>query len=136
MTEKIEFAAAAWVEKAGEVLRQLVAEHGEDGKNFSVCEVFSDAPQEITEAGTAAWHFYIEGKQVRVGLGEVSDTDVRIRADYTETLPNARLVYTPEVLAEIAQRPPRETTVEVEGDMAAMPQYLIEMHNRMAVLTA
>jgi len=24
----------------------------------------------------------------------------------------------------------------VEGDMSIMPQYLIEMHNRMAVLTA
>ncbi len=136
MTEKIEFACSAWVEKAREVLEELVAEQGEEAKAFSICERFTNAPSALAASGTAAWHFYIDGRQVRVGEGEVDDTDVRISADYTETLPNARLVYTPEILAERAQQPPGETSVVVEGDMTAMPHYLIEMHNRMAVLTA
>lgn len=136
MTQKVEFAGPAWIEKARLVLEELVAEHGEEGKLFSVCEVFTDAPYALAANRVLAWHFYIDGREVRVGTGEADNTNVKIRADYTKTLPNARLVYTPEVLAELAQRPPGETTVVVEGDMSVMPQYMIEMHNRMAVLTA
>jgi hypothetical protein len=136
MTEKTEFACSAWVEKARQVLEELVAEQGEEGRTFSICERFTDAPITVAASSTAAWHFYIDGLQVRVGEGEVDDTDVKVSADYTETLPNARLVYTPEMLAERARQPPGETSVVVEGDMSIMPQYLIEMHNRMAVLTA
>ena len=136
MTEKIEFAGPAWVEKARVVLEELVAEHGEDGKTFSVCEVFTNAPRALVASGIAAWHFYIDGRVVQVGTGEVDDTDVKIRAGYVETLPAARLVYTPEVLAELAKNPSSNSTVVVEGDMSVMPQYLIEMHNRLAVITA
>ncbi len=133
---KVHFASPAWVDQARVVLEALVAEHGEDGKTFSVCEVFSEAPSAVAASGTAAWHFYIEGRTVRVGVGEADDTDVRIRADYQATLPEARLVYTPEILAERAKRAPGESTVQIEGDMSVMPQYLIELHNRMAVMTA
>ncbi len=136
MTQKLEFASEPWVEMARSVLEELVAEHGQLGRAFSVCEVFTKTPVTIAEGGVVAWHFYIDGRTVRVGSGEVDDTDVKIRADYTETLPNARLVYTPEILADRAQNPPTHTTVQVEGDMSLMSEYLIEMHNQMAVLTA
>jgi hypothetical protein len=136
MTMKVDFAGAAWIEQARVVLEALVAEHGEDGKTFSICELFSDAPMGIAASGTAAWHFYIDGREVRVGIGEVEDTDVRIRADYEATLPVARLVYTPEILAERAQQPAGENAVQVEGDMSVMPPYLIEFHNRLALITA
>lgn len=136
MTQKLEFGSNPWVDKARSVLKELVAEHGQEGKAFSVCEVFTEAPVTIATRGVVAWHFYIDGHTVRVGTGEVDDTDVKICADYAETLPNARLVYTPEVLADRAQNPPSNTTIQVEGDMSLMPEYLIDMHNQMAVLTA
>ena len=134
---KVDFASAPWVDQARAVLDELVATHGEPGFAFSVCEIFTDAPTHVAESGTAAWHFYIDGKTARVGVGEVGDTDVTIRADYETTLPAARLVYTPEILAERASQPPDENAARnVEGDMTRLPPYLVELHNRLAVITA
>ena len=137
--EKLDFAGSAWVDKATKVLEALVNEHGQEETSFSVCEVFTDAPADVSASGIAAWYFYIEGKSVRVGLGEEVGTDVRIQADYESSLPNVRLVYTPEVLEEM-----RENTEErsanssssVERDMSKAPPYLIELHNQMAPLTS
>ena len=64
---KVAFARADWIDEAKSVLEDLVAKHGEAGKRFSVCEVFSGAPQDIAPSGTAAWHFYIDGKSVTAG---------------------------------------------------------------------
>jgi hypothetical protein len=134
---KVEFASAAWVDLARNVLDDLVASNGEEGKTFSACEIFTDAPVSVAESGTAAWYFYIDGKTVRVGIGEVDDTDLKIRGDYVTTLPGARLVYTPEILAERAKQPPAENPgSEIKGDMANLPPYLIELHNRLALVTA
>ena len=136
---KLDFAGAAWVDKASEVLEALVSEHGEDGISFSVCEVFTNAPTRVASRGTAAWYFYIEGKNVRIGVGEEPGTDVRIQADYESSLPNVRLVYTPEILEEMranAEERAADTSSSVERDMSKAPPYLIELHNQMAPLTA
>ena len=133
---KVAFARADWIDEAKSVLEDLVAKHGEAGANVSAyVKYFSGAPQDIAPSGTAAWHFYIDGKSVTAGAGEVDDADVTIRADYEETLPAARLVLTPEVLAERAANPP-ESAATMEGDMSQAPPYLIELHNRLALITA
>ena len=137
--EKLDFAGSAWVDKATKVLEALVNEHGQEERSFSVCEVFTDAPADVSASGTAAWYFYIEGKSVRVGLGEEVGTDVRIQADYESSLPNVRLVYTPEVLEEMrenAEERSANSSSSVEGDMSKAPPYLVELHNQMAPLTA
>lgn len=133
MPDKVVFVSRAWVDAARAILEELVSRHGEPGREFSVCEIFSDAPTEVSPTGVAAWYFFIKGKDVTVGAGEVSNADVTIRADYWAILPTARLVYTPEILAERAKHPPeaRSTT----GDMSKAPPYLVELHNRLAVMT-
>ncbi len=136
MTERVDFASPAWITEARRILEDLVGAHGEPGKTFSVCEVFTDAPPGVAESGTAAWHFHIDGGSVRVGEGEVDDADVTIRADYQTALPGARLVYTPESLAERAKQPPPENPPSIKGDMSKAPPYLIELHNQLAVITA
>ena len=136
MNDKVDFAGPQWIERARSILESLVAEHGEEGSSFSVCETFTDAPRHVAPGGTAAWHFYIEGRTVRVGAGAVDDTDVRILADYAATLPAARLIYTPEVLAERAARPPDPGGPSITGDMSKAPGYLVELHNRLAKITA
>ena len=137
--EKVDFVSVAWVEKAGEVVEGLASQHGEEGVNFSVCEIFTDAPEHVAESGIAAWYLYIEGKTVRWGLGEEPGTDVRIQADYETSLPSARLVYTPEIVAEMkkkaAENPPIADSGNVKGNMSLVPSYLSELHNVMAVLT-
>ena len=135
--KKLDFAGPEWVDAARDVLEDLVAQHGEAGKACSVSEAFTDAPAHVAPSGLAAWHFYIDGKSVRVGVGEDQNADIRIRADYQASLPGARLVYTPEIIAERQAQPPDESAAgSVEGDMSALPPYLVELHNRLAVLTA
>ena len=142
MTEtqaKVPFVSPAWIEIAREVLEELVSRHGEDGQKFSICEAFIGAPAEFADAdGFAAWNFHIDGKSVHVGTGRVTDTDVQIQATWELSLPVARLVYTPELLAEWAENPPKpsaDPNVKVEGDMSSVPDYLKELHNRLAVIT-
>ena len=133
---RVAFASSDWVREARRVLEDLVTQHGEPGKTFSVCEVFTDAPQSVAPGGIAAWHFSIDGQSVSVGEGEIPGTDVTIRADYETALPGARLVYTAETLAEIAKQPPPEKPAQIDGDMSKAPAYLVHLHNRMAEMTA
>ena len=133
---KVDFAGAAWVDAAREVLEDLVAEHCDEDTRLSVCEVFTNVPTRVAPSGTAAWYFYIRGKSVTVGVGEVDDTYVKIRADYAAALPGARTVYTPEIVAEISARPPPEPPPDIQGDTSIFPAWLVELHNKMAVVTA
>lgn len=135
-SEKVDFAGEAWVEAVRGVLGDLVAEHADDDTRFSACEIFTDAPAHVAAAGTAAWHFYVEGKSVRIGMGAVDDADVTIRADYETALPGARAVYTPEYLAKMATMPPPDPPPDIKGDTSVFPPWLVELHNRMAVITA
>ena len=134
--DKVEFASSAWIDSARAALQDIVSEHGVPGKRFSLCEVFTDAPPGISASGTAAWHFYVDGTTVVVDAGEVDDADVKIRTDYQGVLPRARLYYTDEVLAERATQPPDAGFDSVVGDMGLVPDYLVELHNRLAVITA
>ncbi len=125
MTGKVAFASPAWVDIARIVLEELVAKHGEAGKSFSVCEVFTDAPPGMSgaDATTASWHFRIVDKTVTVGEGEIKQADMNIRFDYESALPMARLVY------------PAPAEGGSTGDRSRLPSYLVELHNRMAVVT-
>lgn len=135
-TTKVDFASAAWVDMARAVLEELVAEHAEDDTRLSICEAFTDAPSRVAASGTAAWHFTIDGKSVTVGQGELDEADIVIRADYQTSLPGARTVYTPEFLAQRESMPPPEIPPEIKGDTSALPPWLVELHNRLAVVTA
>ena len=135
-TNKVHFASAEWVDLARAALEELAAEHGDEGAKLSVCEIFTGAPAHVAESGTAAWYFVMDGKRVTVALGEMPDADVVIRADYETSLPGARAVYTPEYLAKMPSMPPPKIPPEIKGDTSAFPSWLVELHNRMAVVTA
>lgn len=133
---KLAFASPGWVDEARRVLEDLVSTHGEAGRRFSVCERFTSAPADIAPSGTAAWYFRIDGKSVAVAAGEIADADVEITADYQTTLPVARLVYTPEILAAGATQRAAAPPPRIKGDMSKSPPYLVELHNRLALVTA
>ena len=111
---------------------------GEEGVSFSVSETFTDAPKEIDSSGTASWYFFIEGKSVRVGKGKTEKTDVRINYDYAKANVIAKIIYTEEIIAK--QKEETEKALEVltkKGkEFKKPPDYLSELHNRLALLTA
>lgn len=134
--KKVEFAGPAWIDIARQVLTELAAEHGEPGQVVSVSEAFTDAPPHLADGGVAAWHFTLNGKTAHVEAGEAPDSDIVIRADYQASLPGARLVYTPEILAEMERNPPDRSDGQIQGDMSRLPPWISELHNRLAVVTA
>jgi len=135
MSEKLIFASDAWVDAARDILEELVSLHGQMGRKYSCCERFTGAPAELSDTGVVAWHFRIDGTAVSAQRGEVSDVDLLVTADYTATLPLARLIYTPEILAQRQEDGPAPH-VTMEGDRSKSPAYLIELHNRLAAVTA
>lgn len=133
---KVEFGSNGWIEAARRALESLVATYGEPGVSFSLCEVFTDAPTHLAATGVLVWHFYIDGKTVKVASGEIDDATVKLRTDYQGVLPQARLFYTPEILEQRAQQEPGANFDSVEGDLSLTPLYITELHNQLAVLTA
>ena len=55
---------------------------------------------------------------------------MNVRADYAQVLPIAKMVYTPELVSRM-----RASQPQAEGNGPALPTYLVELHNRLAVLT-
>ena len=135
---KFNFVSDEWVDQAEIILNDLVSQFGVEGVSFSVCETFSDAPQAIHTSGIASWHFYINGKSVRVGKGKVEDVDVRINFDYVKASVIAKITYTEEIMTK-----QKEETEKAKEALAIAgkgfkepPDYLPELHNRLALLTA
>ncbi len=124
MEEKVEFASPAWIELAASILTDLVSTQGKPEDEFAVCEVLHNVPDHVHSEGTVSWHFHINGRTVVVGVGEVADVDMHIVAEYTEALVAARLVYPPDA---VSARDP---------DAIQLPEYLLDLHNRLAVRTA
>ena len=135
---KFNFVSNEWVDQAEIILNDLVSQFGEEGVSFSVNETFTDAPKEIDCSGIASWYFFIEGKSVRVGKGKTEKTDVRIKYDYAKASVIAKIIYTEEIIAK--QKEETQKALEVltkKGKEFKEPQdYLSELHNRLALLTA
>ena len=135
---KFNFVSNEWVDQAEIILNDLVSQFGEEGVSFSVSETFTDAPKEINSSGIASWYFFIEGKSVHVGKGETEKTDVRIKYDYAKANVIAKIIYTEEIIAK--QKEETEKALEVltkKGkEFKEPPDYLSELHNRLALLTA
>ena len=136
---KVPFASPLWLDLVRASLERLVAEHGEDGINYSVCESFVEAPAEFSDDnGVAAWHFYVEGKRARVAIGRDDACEIQFQAAWRTARKEARTVYTPEFLAERSKNPSApsdDLNHKLSGDISVIPDYLVELHNDMVVLT-
>jgi len=134
---KFNFVSDEWVDQAEIILNDLVSQFGVEGVSFSVCETFSDAPKEIDASGVASWHFFIEGKSVRVGKGKVEDVDVKINFDYAKASVIAKVVYTEEIITKQKEQSKKaQEALAIAGkEFKEPPDYLPKLHNRLALLT-
>ena len=92
----------------------------------------------IDASEIASWHFYIDGKSVRVGKSKVEDVDVKINFDYAKASVVAKVIYTEEIVAkqkEEAEKVKEALAIDGKG-FKKPPDYLPELHNRLALLTA
>ena len=135
---KFNFVSDEWIHQAEIILNDLVSQFGVEGVSFSVCETFFDAPKEIDASGVASWHFYIDGKSVQVRKGKVEDVDVKINFDYDKALVIAKITYTNEIITKQKEEVKKaKAALEKAGkDFKQPPDYLSELHNMLALLTA
>ena len=134
---KFNFVSDEWVDQAEIILNDLVSQFGVEGVSFSVSETFFDAPKEIDASGVASWHFFIEGKSVRVGKGKVEDVDVKINFDYAKASVIAKVIYTEEIITKQKEETKKaKEDLEIAGkEFKEPPDYLPKLHNRLALLT-
>ena len=137
-TTKFNFVSDEWVDQAEIILNDLVSQFGVEEVSFSVCETFFDAPKEIDASGVTSWHLYIDGKSVRVGKGKVEDVDVKIKFDYVKASVIAKITYTEEIITKQKEETEKakEASVLAGKGFKEPPDYLPELHNRLALLTA
>jgi hypothetical protein len=136
-TEQFAFGSAPWFDRVKACLHELVATHGEVGRRFTLCEVFTDAPRSVAVSGVLTLHYMIDGKSAVVGRGELPSPDLRVQSDYAAAVPAARRILTPEMMKPREGPPPaRSRGPVVEGDLNLLPPYFVDLHNRMAAVTA
>lgn len=130
---KVVFGSQAWLAAAAEVLEQLVRQHGEVGRSFSACEVFTDAPEGVAgpQGAAMAWHFRIVDRTVTIGSGEIRGADLSVRVRYKWAIRGARMQY-PGFLVWLAW--PQQAILRLLG-RPIPPPYLLELHNRLARIT-
>jgi len=137
---KVVLGSPEWIAHADGVVRDILAEHGEEGQSLRICEVCVDAPPEIrNDDRNASWVITIDGKTGGVEPGRSEDAEYYLQATWELELAGARTVYTPEYIAEQEKNPtPRheDPNLEVRGDVEQLPEWMMEFHNRMAVVTA
>jgi hypothetical protein len=126
----VRLASKEWLHLLRGLLAEIVAREGAEGRRFSVCEVFLDAPEGLIGGvpGRAAWHFTVDGKTSTAEAGEVDWADVKVFLDYETILPYARTQVS-------AQGDPPAPILRREGNAGVMPSYLLELHNRAALRT-
>lgn len=131
---KVVFASHEWLDLAREVLEDLVAQHGKAGTSFSVCEVFTNAPHGMIgpDPAKAAWHFCIVDKTVTVGEGEIDSADMAVSVEYEKALPMARRTY-PAFLGWLVM--PVIRLLSYLRRKPSPPGYLMDLHNRLALVT-
>ena len=134
---KFEFVSDEWIEQARIILKDLVFRFGEEGVTFSVCETFTDAPKNIDASGIASWHFYINGKSVKVAIGKVKDTDVKINFDYKKASVIAKIVYNEKMIVRQKEdlEKVKESLAIAGKEFKEPPDYLTELHNQLALST-
>ena len=141
---KYRFASPGWmafmhgmmVERAA----RLFTEAPEVG--WSICEVFTDPPAELSPDGRPiAWHAIVRDGQVRFAATESDDVEFKVVVDYAAVLPLGRYDTQgrPERRAELtamSQDLVRRGLMRVAGDRSGRDPRIGDFHDRIARVTA
>lgn len=92
--QRIEFISQAWIDQARQVLQDhLAASPALADVQFSLCEVFANAPAALADAnGYVAWFFILDRGRLTVSAGDCA-AQVRVTGDYQAALGYAQIVY-------------------------------------------
>ena len=140
MTEIVEFASDAWLEKLRGLLGKYTAMADPD-LELSICEVFTNVPAHLDKNGDGviAWHCQISGGKAKFFDGAMDGADLSTVADYDFVLQLARMTIdetTQEAYQELQQRGAESGKLNSSGDKSKVPPAFYGMHNELAAITA
>jgi hypothetical protein len=134
------FGSEDWMSLLRRTLVELTAEAGEalDGVDFSICEVFTDAPP---DGGERVWAARIKGTDVEF-FDHAIEADFNVCGDFAAILPIARVIYAGATEADLAalidhrERMVAEGRLTSRGDLRSagkpLRKILQSMHDRLA----
>lgn len=109
-----------------------------DGREYSMCEVYTGVPADLAPAGRVAWTLRVKGDDVRFTLDEAEPGEVGLKvvADWEVfrscvRLPMADVARMEEIIAQGVA----DGTVSVTGDMTDTPPFVARNHDAMARIT-
>ncbi len=137
--EKYGFMSPAWIKMAQEQISRVLA--GEDlrGIDFTLCEEFTGAPDDLRREGAATIGFFVrvEGGRVEVGDHPTDDADFKIVSDYEDALAIARDPDAPVAQQTMMEARLAEGRLKIVGDPKDVPAILagLDIHRLLSSRT-
>ena len=138
MPEQVDFATPAWLAMAREVFQQCVdaAGAGARERDYSICEVYEQAPEAIAPGGRAVWTLRLRDGRLDFSLTETDDVVLKIVSEFYAIHPIAAFVVGEDAERRREQnrrigRAMKGGLVRVTGD-PNLPAFLLPAHDAIA----
>jgi len=135
---KGKLATSEWLDLVEANVRMLVEQYADEDTKFSFTEIFTGAPQGTVgwEAGVSSYHYCIVGRDVAFHPGKLDTADLTVIIDYASALSEVLKIYTPTLRRLRAEGVLPMPPFRVIGDLAEKPEWIAELHNMNAAVTA
>ena len=127
--ERFRFMSPSWIEMArGQITAALAGV--ELGRiEFTLCEEFTNPPNDLRREGAATIGFFVRIVDGRVEVGDhpIDDADFKVVSDYEDALTIARDPDAPAARPELMQERIAEGRLEIVGNPSDVPTALAEL---------
>jgi hypothetical protein len=129
----------AWIKMAQEQIGRVLA--GEDlrGIDFTLCEEFTGAPNDLRRDGAATIGFFVRVEDGRVEVGDhpIADADFKVVSDYEDSLAIARDPDAPVAQQSMMEARLTEGRVKIVGNPTDVPAILagLDIHRLLSSRT-
>ena len=138
--EKFRFMSPAWIEMAREQITKALAGADLDGMNFSLCEEFTNPPDDLRRDGASTIGFVIRIVDGRVEIEDqpTDSCDFRVVSDYGDALAIARDPDAPVAQASMMEQRMAEGRLEIVGNPGDVPATLagLDIHRLLSSRTS
>ena len=119
----------AWLQMAREQIIGVFAGKDLAGIDFTLCEEFTNPPQDLRPADAATIGFLVRVAHGRVDVGDhpVDDADLKIVSDYDDALAIAHDPDAPAAQPATMAERVAQGKLRVEGDPSRVPPMLAEL---------
>jgi hypothetical protein len=137
--ETYRFMSPAWIKMAQDQIAGALAGQDLRGIDFTLCEEFTDAPDDLRPEGAATIGFFVRvaDNSVEVGDHPTDDADFTIVSDYEDALAIARDPDAPVAQQSMMEARMAEGRLKVVGNPADVPAMLagLDIHRLLSSRT-